>query len=89
MLRVDAVAESGRKSVSKYQPIRFIQPECGQMSGLTRAGREGRPCLARPNSRYEQGQERGKHVPCPADHEQDWQPYPVDPYSAEESADHT
>ena len=22
------------------------------------------------------------HFPCPADHEQDWQPYPVDPYSA-------
>ena len=28
---------------------------------------------------------RGKgniHFPCSADHEQDWQPYPVDPYSA-------
>ena len=27
--------------------------------------------------------ERGQgniHFPCPADHEQDWQPYPVDPY---------
>ena len=22
------------------------------------------------------------HFPCLADHEQDWQPYPVDPYSA-------
>ena len=22
------------------------------------------------------------HVPCSADHEQDWRPYPVDPYSA-------
>ena len=22
------------------------------------------------------------HLPCSADHEQDWQPYPVDPYSA-------
>ena len=21
-------------------------------------------------------------IPCSADHEQDWQPYPVDPYSA-------
>ena len=30
--------------------------------------------------RHERGQ--GKiHVPCSADHEQDWQPYPVDPYS--------
>ena len=29
--------------------------------------------------------ERGQginHFPCSADHEQDWQPYPVDPYSA-------
>ena len=28
--------------------------------------------------------ERGRgniHFPCSADHEQDWQPYPVDPYS--------
>ena len=28
---------------------------------------------------------RGKgniNFPCSADHEQDWQPYPVDPYSA-------
>ena len=31
----------------------------------------------------------GKHYfPCSADHEQDWQPYPVDEYSAE-SAEHT
>ena len=22
------------------------------------------------------------HFPCSADHEQDWQPYPADPYSA-------
>ena len=28
-----------------------------------------------------QGQ-RDIHFPCSADHEQDWQPYPVDPYSA-------
>ena len=21
------------------------------------------------------------HFPCPADYEQDWQPYPVDPYA--------
>ena len=28
--------------------------------------------------------ERGQgniHFPCSADHEQDWQPYPVDPYT--------
>ena len=28
------------------------------------------------------------HFPCSADHEQDWQPYPVDPYS-DESTDNT
>ena len=29
--------------------------------------------------------ERGQvnvHFPCSADHQQDWQPYPVDPYSS-------
>ena len=26
--------------------------------------------------------DRGIFSPCSADHEQDWQPYPVDPYSA-------
>ena len=29
--------------------------------------------------RRERGQ-RNIHFPCSADHEQDWQPYPVDPY---------
>ena len=28
------------------------------------------------------------HFPCSADHEQDWQPYPVDPYSAILCDDH-
>ena len=35
--------------------------------------------------------ERGQghiHFPCSADHEQDWQPYPVDPYSCY-MCDHT
>ena len=31
--------------------------------------------------RRERGQ-RNINFPCSADHEQDWQPYPVDPYSA-------
>ena len=26
-------------------------------------------------------EQRNIHFPCSADHEQDWQPYPVDPYS--------
>ena len=50
------------------------------MSRLTRDG------TAEPVSRdqiitHARGQ-GNIHFPCSADHEQDWQPYPVDPYSA-------
>ena len=50
------------------------------MSRLTRDG------TAEPVSRYQilrhaRGQGNIK-FPCSADHEQDWQPYPVDQYSA-------
>ena len=56
------------------------------MSRLTRDG------TAEPVSRDQilrrvRGQ-RNIHFPYSADHEQDWQPYPVDPYSAI-SDDHT
>ena len=45
------------------------------------AGRDGRPRLARPNSQARAG--TGKtHFPCSADHEQGWQLYLVDRYSA-------
>ena len=49
------------------------------MSSLTRDG------LAEVVSRvYTLGRERGQqgkvYFPCSADHEQNWQPYPVDPY---------
>ena len=41
----------------------------------------GRSHLATPNSQARTG--TGKNnVPCSADHKQDWQPYPIDPYSA-------
>ena len=47
------------------------------------AGRDGRTRLARPNSCANGDREiPGIHFPCSADHEQDWQPYLVDPYSA-------
>ena len=50
------------------------------MSRLTRDG------TAEPVSRDQiLRHARGKgniNFPCSADHEQDWQPYPVDPYSA-------
>ena len=72
---MDAAAELGRNPVSKHQ----IQPEYGEEQAD--AGRDGWTRLARPNShaRTETGE---YYVPCSADHEQDWQPYPVDPYSA-------
>ena len=57
------------------------------MSKLTRDG------AAEPVSRDQilrrvRGQ-GNTHFPCLADHEQDWQPYPVDPYSAIICDDHT
>ena len=51
-----------------------------EMSRLTRDG------TTEPVSRGQilrHAREQGNiHVPCSADHEQDWQRYPVDPYSA-------
>ena len=71
---MDAAAELGRNPVSKHQ----IQPEYGT-SRLTR------DVTAEPISRDRilRREQRQRHVnfPCSADHEQDWQPYPVDPYS--------
>ena len=40
-----------------------------------------RGCRTRLARRRKRGQ-GNIHFPCSADHEQDWQPYPVDPYSA-------
>ena len=73
---MDAGAEIGRNPVSKHQ----IQPEDGDEQAD--AGRDCRTRLARPNSRARTGTEEYSFS-CSADHEeQDWQPYPVDPYSA-------
>ena len=70
---MDAAAELGGNPVSKHQ----IQPEYGD--------EQADDGTAEPVS---QGQilrrERGQgniHFPCLVGHEQDWQPYPVDPYS--------
>ena len=50
------------------------------MSRLTQDG-TAEPVLRDQILRHARGQ--GKYYfPCSADHEQDWQPYPVDPYSA-------
>ena len=73
-LIMDAAAELERDPVSKHQ----IQPEYGDEQAD--AGRDWRTRLARPNS---QARTRTGNIifPCSADHVQDWQPYPVDPYS--------
>ena len=50
------------------------------MSRLTRDGTD-EPVWRDQILRRERGQ-GNIHFPCSADHEQDWQPYPVDPYYA-------
>ena len=67
---MDAAAELGRNSVSKQQ----IRPEYGDEQAD--AGRDCRTRVARQIIR--QG---NINFPCSADHVQDWQSYPVDPYS--------
>ena len=50
------------------------------MSRLTQDG-SAEPVSRGQTLRPVRGQEN-IHFPCSADHEQDWQPHPVDPYSA-------
>ena len=50
------------------------------MSRLTRDGK-AEPVSRDQILRHARGQ-GNIHFPCSADHKQDWQPYPVDPYSA-------
>ena len=50
------------------------------MSRLTRDGTTAEPVSRDQILRRERGQ-GNIHFPCSADHEQDWQPYSVDPYS--------
>ena len=50
------------------------------MNRLTRDG-TAEPVSRDKILRHARGQ-GNVHFPCSADHEQDWQPYPVDPYSA-------
>ena len=68
---MDAAAEIGRN---------HIQPEYG--GGQADAGRDCRTRLARPKFSGASGHREIGNInfPCSADHEQNWQPYPVDPY---------
>ena len=73
---MDAAAELGRNPVSKHQ----TQPEYGEMSWPTR-DRTAEP-VSRDQIILRRKRVQGNiNFPCSADHEQDWQPYPVDPYS--------
>ena len=70
-----AAAELGRNPVSKHQ----IRPEYGDEQA--NAGRDCRNRLARPNFQARTRTGEYMNFPCSAEHEQDWQSYPVDPYS--------
>ena len=71
-----AVAELGRNPVSNHQ----IQPEHGDEQAD--AGRDCRTRLASETKLSGANGDREDFIfPAQrADHEQDWQPYPVDPY---------
>ena len=68
-------AELGRNPVSKHQ----IQPEYEDEQAD--AGRDCRTVSRDQILRRKRG-EGNIIFPCSVDHEQDWQPYPVDLYSA-------
>ena len=78
-----AAAEIGRNPVSKHQ----VQPEYGEWAGWRGTGL---PNPSRETKFSGANGGTGKvHFPCSADHKQDWQPYPVDPYSDAMCDDHT
>ena len=72
---MDAAAELGRNPVSKHQILSLSM----DMSRLTRDG-TAEPVSRDQIRRHERGQ-GNIYFPCLADHVQDWQPYPVDPYT--------
>ena len=77
---MDAAAELGRNPVSTRFSLSM------EISRLARAGTA--ETVSRDQIlRHERGQ-GNIHFPCSADHEQDWQSYPVDPYSCY-MCDHT
>ena len=70
---MDAAAELGRNPVSTRISLSM------EMSRLTRDG-VVEPVSGDQIFRCERGQ-GNINFPCSADHEQVWQPYPLDPYS--------
>ena len=82
---METVAESGKGGVEsrKYAPD---SAWVWRMSRLTRDG-TAEPYSRDQTLRRERGQGKS-YFPCSADHEQDWQPYPVDAQSAESDDPH-
>ena len=75
--QMDTAAELGRNPVGKHQ----IQPVSVETSTLAQ-DRTAEPVSRDQILRREREQENMNiHFLCSAEHEQDWQPYPVDPYS--------
>ena len=74
---MDAAAELGRNPVSKRIGFSLSM----EISRLTRDGTAEPVSRDQIILRHVRGQ-GNIHFPCSADNEQDWQPYPVDPYSA-------
>ena len=79
---MDAVAELGRNPVIKHH----IHPEYGDEQAD--AGRDSQTRLARPDSQARTRTGENIYFPCSADHVQNWQSYPVDPFSCY-TCDHT
>ena len=73
---MDATVELGRNPASKHH----IQPEYGDEQADARDG-TAEPVSRDQILRHARGQ-GNIQFPCLTDHEQDWQPYPVDLYSA-------
>ena len=73
---MDAAAEIRRNPVSKLQ----IQPEYGDEQAGAGRDRRTEP-VWRDQILKRERRQGNAHFPWSADHEQDWQPYPVDPYS--------
>ena len=71
--KMDATAELGSNLVSKHQ----VQPEHGDEQAD--ANETAEPVSRDQIFRRERGQ-GNIYFPCSAEHVQDWQPYPVDPY---------
>ena len=80
---MDAAAELGRNPVSLISTRFSLSME---MSRLTWDG-TAEPVSRDQIFRHARGQ-GNINFPCSADHKQDWQPYPVDPYSAIICDDH-